>query len=248
MIENLPDNKFLPPTLRKAADEWREAAKRVGALKRIAAEAGALVKRTELEDAEALRAAIIAGDPLPAGKAEALRQQVADADHRLPVARDELYRLGEALAVELHKPENRAHIAAAVRDALVPAVEAYAAALDNAEKTVSAAHAKVSEAASLLSVVRAIDNGKPIAQITHDVAAPAFGAARTGAEELSTAAGALVNTATGTPKFRRVKLDDGRVLNMPLDLVYSMLKGHNTDRRIIEWLDGYGEPDPEQDA
>ncbi|WP_328920132.1 hypothetical protein OG911_11755 [Streptomyces sp. NBC_00208] len=238
-ISNLPANDFLPTAIHAQADEWREAAMRVGAIKRAHAEAVTQLKRAELEDAEDLRTAVLAGKPLPAEKAPVLRAQMADAERRIPVAARELGILGQALADELHKPEHRAFIAAAVRDELAPAVSAYMVAMDDAEKAVSAAHAKVSAAASLISVIRAIDSGTDIAQITHSVAAPSFGAARTGAEELRAAVDALTTSHMGAPRFRRVELDDGRVVSLTAEALRSVESA--TDRKVVAYLDGYGD-------
>ncbi|MFC8235143.1 hypothetical protein [Streptomyces sp. NPDC057284] len=240
-ISNLPSNDFLPKALHSQADGWREAAKRVGAINRAAVEAAAQLKRAELEDAESLRAAVLSGKPLPAADAEAntLRARMAEAERRLPIAKAELHRLGLALASELHKPEHRAFIAAAVQDELAPAVSAYMVTMDDAEKAVSAAHAKVSAAASLISVIRAIDSGTDIAQITHSVAAPSFGAARTGAAELRAAVDALTTSRMGAPRFRRVELDDGRVVNLTAEALRSVESA--TDRKVVAYLDGYGD-------
>lgn len=235
-IESLPDNAYLPKELHAQADSYREALRRVGAIRRSAAEATAKVTRTELEDAEALRAAVLAGKPLPAEQAPALREAIADTARRVPVAEDEAYRLGEALAVELRN--RRDEIAARIAEALTAALDGYLDALDDAERTVHSAYANANAVSALLTFIKTIDDCTRITQRAQNSGVPAFSAARNAAEELKSVADSLTASRTGAPRYRRVKLDDGRVLSLTSEALRSLTGA--TGRRVVEILDGYG--------
>ncbi|MER5894875.1 hypothetical protein [Streptomyces sp. NPDC001876] len=242
-IENLPANEFLPKALHKQIDEWREAVKRVGAIKRSAAEAAAQIKRTELEDAESLRAAVVAGKPLPEEEAPKLRARIADAERRIPVAQADVYRLADALAIALRP--YRDEIAQRADETLTPALEAYETALSDAEQTIRAAHSRVVSSSSLVTVVKAIDSGSSISQVPAYLASPpAFDDARSSINNLREVAGLLAG-AKPAPRFRRVRLDDGRAVSLTVDGIHSLPA--STGRKVVEILDGYG-PIPEKES
>lgn len=234
-ITSLPSNAYLPKNLHKLADEWRAMAQLVRDLERQRSEAQAGISKAKADDAEAFRAAVLAGKPLPdSGNEKALRDRVADCTRRLPVAEAERDAIGRRLVVALRDDDARQHLADTVGTAVRAALAAYLEALDDAERKVTEAHRALADATAALHVVDALDTGSQVRLMPKAPAGvPSFGAARTAAHRLAQQVDAL--SERKRPRQRHVRLTNGREVHVHTSLAADF----HRDGQVAEWLDGW---------
>ncbi|MBC2867318.1 hypothetical protein H1R13_20800 [Streptomyces mexicanus] len=234
-ITSLPSNAYLPKSLHKLADEWRAAAQLVRDLVQQRSEAQAGISKAKADDAEAFKAAVLAGKPLPDGDNEkALRDRVADCTRRLPVAEAERDAIGRRLVVALRDDDARQHLADTAGTAVRAALAAYLEVLDDAERKVSDAHRALTDATAALHVVDALDTGSQVRLLPKAPAGvPSFAAARTAAHQLGRHLDAL--NERKPPRQRHVRLTNGREVHVPASLAADF----HRDGQVAEWLDGW---------
>lgn len=235
-IVTLPPNSCLPAAVHQLADEWRSADQRVKTLETQRAAAHAAIPQARLDDAAAIRTAVLNDAPLPQQGAKEHQQftRIQDAERRLPVAKHERDVLGNRLAVALRADECRKHLTDQAQHLVRPAVRNYLTALEEAERLVGKAHAQLIASSSLIAVIRALDTGKTVQTMPTQLGGvPSYHKERTAAQQLLDTAEQL--TKRQSPNQRHIRLRNGREVHVTADLAAEF----HRDRAVIAWLDGW---------
>lgn len=240
-IQSLPSNDFIPDEVHDLADRFRTLEARVRDQGAKEAKARADIASAALADAEALKTAVLAGDPDPTeSKEQAAREALATLERRGPILKHELDTVAAELVQALRPDEARSEALAKAQARLEPALAEYREALSTAERAVSAAYSKVTQASVALTFIRSLDAGVRLAANPVPIPGqPVFGTARVSAAKLESELRALkVRT---EPKDRKVRrLSDDRVMSIPTSLVADMLRNGEE----FAYLDGFGPVTP----
>ncbi len=238
-ITSLPSNAYLPKDAHALADEWRAAAQRVKDVRKDHADAVAALAQAKHDDAEALRTAARTGAPLPDAEQEkTTRARIDDAKRRLPILEAERDDIGRRLVVALRDDQARRHLVDTTVTGARAALTAYLEALDDAERKVNDAHRALTDATSVLNVIKTLDTGEQVRLLAKPPAAPSFTGARTDVRQLAQQLANLDERKT--PRERHVRLVNGRSVTVPRSLAADFLR----DGQVDEWLDGWPPEEP----
>lgn len=240
-VTSIPSNGELPKSVRLLADEWRTADQRVKDIRKDTAEAIAALHQAQLDDAAALKAAVLANEPLPnQGEQEAaVRARIEDGGRRLPIAEADRDIIGKRLAVALRAEDVRAHLVDTTAAKVRPALDTYLSTLAEAERLVREAHQALTQATATIHLIDALDTGVQVRLMPRPPAGlPTFSQARESTALLARQLDALAERKQ--PRQRHVRLVDGRNVTVPRELAADMLR----DGIVAEWLDGWPAEEP----
>ncbi|MGW0293291.1 hypothetical protein [Streptomyces tuirus] len=238
-ITSLPSDAYLPESAHALAEEWRAAAQRVKDIRKDHNNAVAFLPQAQHDDAEALKEAARAGTPLPDAEHEkATRARIADAEHRLPHLEAERDSIGRRLVVALRDTKARQHLVDTTTTSAQAALTAYLEALADAERKVNAARGALTDATSVLNVIKALDTGEQVRLLAQPPAALSFTGARTDAHKLGQQLAELDERKT--PRQRHIRLINGRNVTVARTLAADFHRDHQVDA----WLDGWPPEEP----
>lgn len=159
-ITALPDtNEYLPAEAHDLADTWRTLTDRLDELDAEHERATATLTDAQAADAEALRAAILAEQPIPPEQEheKAARAKVDEIEKRHAVLAAERRRIGNQLHPLLTK--HRDEIDRAARELLAPAVDDYRKELETAAQAITQARGRMVRASELLGLAEELHSG-----------------------------------------------------------------------------------------
>lgn len=235
-IAALPDNDALPAEAHNLADQWRNLDERLTKTPVLIEEWRRAVLDGQREDAEALKAAVLADKPAPAkSKEDEARAGLARVEQQAGILREEHYRISTELVTLLRTDEAREHIARKAAERIAPALETYRETLAEAARKVSADHRALTQATAILGLVDALDTGKQARLVPLAVGGtPNFTVAQQQAAQVRDRLDRLTERAR--PTKRDVRLTNGRIARgIPASLAADM----HRDKRVAEWLDGW---------
>lgn len=231
-VDKIPANEWLPESVHSLADEFRAHEERLAEFSAKRAELSREIQVAKVEDAEALKAAVLAGKDTPP-EANRQKAEAALAEHmrREPVLRGERARLVAALTQAL-RGDNRDRVAEIIQAKAAPAVKEYVAAVREAAAKIGEAFQAVGQCQPALDLMRDLDAGETQLHV------PAPVALSTGAVETFAARVADLHT---RPEFdstqQRVVVDieTGETYTAAANLISSWLAEGKTLRVVDGW-------------
>ncbi|WP_134670310.1 MULTISPECIES: hypothetical protein [unclassified Amycolatopsis] len=231
-VDKIPANEWLPGEVHSLADEFRANEERLAAFSAKRAELSHAIHTAKLEDAGALKAAVLAGKDTPP-ETNRQKAEAALAEHmrREPVLRGERARLVAALTQAL-RGDNRDKVAEIIQAKAAPAVTEYVAAVREATAKIAEAYQAVGKCQPALDLIRVLDAGETQLRV------PAPAALSAGPVETFAARVADLHTRPDfDPTQQRVVVDaeTGETYTAAADLIAVWLAEGKTLRIVDGW-------------
>ncbi|WP_216211675.1 hypothetical protein [Amycolatopsis aidingensis] len=247
-IKSLPSNDDLPPQAHQLADTWRKLEDRIEDLEDRFEDQQDAIREAARADAEALKAAVLADEPVPEHEREPTEQAVLDElKQQAPILVTERQRVSTQLRSVL--TEHRAWIAEKGRERLTPALADYRAALADAARTVKTAAQRLRDASELLGLADDLykghdDPGIHPAVTTTEGNMLGFGAAQIEANKI---AEWLANWETPAARYRQVRGKNGITMRIGADTAVGFVRDGQGE--YLDDLRGpYDPPEPADPA